>query len=67
MTVAELNAAVEGIKSLNPRPGMSLSESHSEQSQTVIPDFIIETDSEGNISMTVNGGYVPSLKVDKGF
>ena len=67
VTVAELNAAVEGIKSLNPRPGMSLSESHSEQSQTVIPDFIIETDSEGNISMTVNGGYVPSLKVDKGF
>lgn len=67
VTVAELNAAVEGIKNLNPRPGMSLSESHSEQSQTVIPDFIIETDSEGNISMTVNGGYVPSLRVDKGF
>jgi len=67
VSVAECEEALEGIRRLNPRPGMSLSESHSEHSQTVIPDFFIETDGEGNISLTVNGGYVPSLRVDKGF
>lgn len=67
VSAAELYAAIEGIKRLNPRPGMSLSESGSDHSQTVIPDFFIETDAEGNISMSVNGGYVPPLKVGGDF
>lgn len=67
VSAAELYAAIEGIRRLSPRPGMSLSESGSDHSQTVIPDFFIETDAEGNISMSVNGGYVPPLRVGGDF
>lgn len=64
---AEFDEAIDGIKRLNPRPGMSLSESNNEQMQTVIPDFIVETDGESEVSLSLNGGYVPALKVDESF
>jgi RNA polymerase sigma-54 factor len=64
---AAVKLAVDGIRRLNPRPGMSLSESDSERSQTVVPDFVIETDGEGGISLSLNNGYVPSLKIDEEF
>ena len=67
VSVMRANVAMEGIKRLNPRPGMALSESASDRSQTVVPDFIIETDGEGGISFTLNDGYVPALRVDKCF
>jgi RNA polymerase sigma-54 factor len=64
---AAVKLAVDGIRRLNPRPCMSLSESDSERSQTVVPDFVIETDGEGGISLSLNNGYVPSLKIDEEF
>jgi RNA polymerase sigma-54 factor len=67
VSVMRANVAMEGIKRLNPRPGMALSESAADRSQTVVPDFIIETDGEGGISFTLNDGYVPALRVDKCF
>lgn len=50
-------------KTLNPRPGRALCESSSDKVQTAIPDFIVETDSEGGISFRLNRGDVPTLRV----
>ena len=44
-------------------PGFALSESTSDRVQTQIPDFIVETDPEGNIEMRLNSGEVPRLHV----
>ncbi len=65
VSMDRLNAALRGIRKLNPRPGRALSESDDDRSQTVIPDFIVETDSEGNVSLVLNDGYVPHLRVNK--
>lgn len=67
VSVVRANMAMDGIKRLNPRPGMALSESADDRSQTVVPDFIIETDSEGGITLMLNDGYVPALRIDKSF
>ncbi len=60
-----INSALRGIRKLNPRPGRALSESDNDRSQTIIPDFIVETDSEGNVNFTLNNGYVPTLHISK--
>lgn len=55
--------AVEGIATLNPHPGLALSESSEDRAQTIIPDFIIETSPDGEISIELNCGEVPELRV----
>ena len=44
-------------------PGFALSESSADRVQTQIPDFIVETDPDGNIEMRLNSGEVPRLHV----
>lgn len=58
-------AVEDMVKHLNPRPGRALCESAADQIQTAIPDFIIETDSEGQVSFLLNRGNVPMLQVSK--
>ncbi len=53
------------LRKLNPHPGLSLCESVSGGAQTIIPDFIITTDQEGNISLALNGGFVPSFHLSR--
>lgn len=63
---AIISYAVEDmVKHLNPRPGRALCESAADQIQTAIPDFIVETDSEGQVSFMLNRGNVPMLQVSK--
>ncbi len=64
VSIGRINAALRGIRKLNPRPGRALSESDTDRSQTIIPDFIVETDSEGNVNLSLNNGYVPALHVN---
>ena len=59
----QVDALFEGIKKLNVNPGFALSESSTDRVQTQIPDFIVETDPEGNIEMRLNSGEVPRLHV----
>ena len=59
--------AVEEIKKLNPRPGASLGESLGRNMQQIVPDFLVETDDEGNISMALNDGRLPELHVSREF
>lgn len=53
------------LKKLNPHPGLSLCESVSGSAQTIIPDFIITTDQEGDITLTLNGGFMPSFHLSR--
>lgn len=59
----------EGVKReilrLNPHPGSSLNESDNSAEQHITPDFIVETDSEGNIVMTLNEGDMPTLTISE--
>jgi len=59
--------AIEGIRKLNPRPGLALSESADERAQTIEPDFIIETTPDGLISVELNNGEVPELRVSRSY
>ena len=60
---------MEGVKReilrLNPHPGFSLSEQDNSTEQHITPDFIVETDSEGNITMTLNEGDLPTLTISE--
>ena len=62
-----IKQAVAKISRLNPQPGISLCESASGQVQTVIPDFIVETTAEGNISFTINCGDIPELHISNDY
>lgn len=57
----------EGVKReilrLNPHPGFSLGEQDGSAGIHVTPDFIVETDTDGNIIMTLNEGDMPSLVI----
>lgn len=59
-----LNTVLESMRKLNPRPGRALCESADDRIQTVIPDFIVETDGD-EINMWLNEGNVPELHVSK--
>lgn len=59
----QVDVLFEEIRKLNVNPGFALSESTADRVQTQIPDFIVETDPEGNVEMRLNGGEVPRLHV----
>ena len=63
VTVSQIHDAYDAITRLNPHPGRALSEGAGDMVQTILPDFIIETTPEGGISMTVNSGRIPRLRV----
>ena len=51
------------VRRLNPRPGSSMGEAVGRNLQQITPDFIVETDPYGNITMTLNQRGVPPLVV----
>lgn len=59
-----LRHALEAIRRLNPHPGRALGESSADRSQTVTPDFFVETDHESSISFTLNVSHLPRLRVN---
>lgn len=59
--------AVYELTKLNPRPGSSLGEIIGKNYQQIIPDFIVETDDEGTICLSLNNKNVPELKLSKEF
>ena len=48
---------------LNPRPGASLGESMDKNFQHIVPDFIVETDDNGDITLSLNEKNVPELRI----
>ena len=49
------------IKRLNPRPGSSMGERSVVIGHQITPDFIVDTDEDGHISMQLNVGNTPAL------
>lgn len=63
-TAARLQAE---IRKLNPKPGASLGETEGRNMQQITPDFIVDTDDNGNISFALNTGNMPVLSVSPSF
>lgn len=51
------------VRRLNPRPGSSMGEAIGRNLQQITPDFIVETDPYGNVTLTLNQHGVPPLTV----
>jgi len=61
------SAAIEEIKKLNPRPGASLGEALGRNYQQIVPDFIVETEEDGNINLSLNSRNTPQLHLNREF
>jgi len=61
---AGLKAAQEEIIHLNPRPGGQIDDSYSEQTQQIVPDFVLD-DKDGELSITMPKFSIPELKINR--
>lgn len=59
--------AIEEITKLNPRPGASLGETIGRNMQQIVPDFIVETEDDGTINVSLNNRNVPQLRMSRDF
>ena len=57
--------AIREITRLNPRPGASMGESIGKNFQQIVPDFIVEVDDDGEISLSLNDFDIPELRINK--
>ena len=63
LTDADVARLQHEVRRLNPRPGSSMGEAIGRNLQQITPDFIVETDSYGNLVMSLNNGRVPPLRI----
>lgn len=61
------NAATAELTKLNPRPGSSLGETIGKNLQQIIPDFIVDTEDDGTVTLTLNNRNVPELRLSREF
>ena len=59
--------AIREICRLNPRPGASMGEAMGRNFQQIVPDFLVETDDDGSITLTLNNRGVPELRMSRDF
>ena len=67
ITEEEYNAAIAELVKLNPRPGSSMGEAIGKNLHHIIPDFIVETEDDGNIILSLNNRNVPELRLSRTF
>lgn len=67
LTDDEVERLQKEIKRLNPRPGSSMGETVGHSFQQIIPDFIAETDDDGTVTLSLNQGDVPELRISDSF
>ena len=67
LTPEQSNIIHEEIKKLNPKPGAALGETEGRSLQQITPDFIVDTDDDGNVSFTLNNGRIPDLRISPSF
>ena len=63
----KLEQAVKELCKLNPRPGASLGEAVGKNLQQIVPDFIVETEDDGTINLSLNNPNVPELRISRDF
>ncbi len=61
------NEAVAELTKLNPRPGSSMGEAMGKNLQQIVPDFIVETDDDGTVTLSLNNRNVPELRLSREF
>lgn len=67
LSEAEYEEAAAELTKLNPRPGSSLGEIVGKNMHQIVPDFIVEAEDDGSISLTLNDGNIPQLKLSREF
>ena len=53
------------VHRLNPRPGSSMGEAVGRNLQQITPDFIVEPDAYGHLTLNLNRGHLPPLHVSQ--
>ena len=61
-----VDAAVDVILSLNPKPGAAVGTGHGELAAAVVPDFQVDVSDSGGITVSFPG-RIPALAVEEGF
>lgn len=59
--------AIGELVKLNPRPGSSLGESMGKNLQQIIPDFIVESNDDGTVTLNLNNRNIPELRLNRSF
>ena len=67
ITEEEYDNAVSELVKLTPRPGSSLGETMGKSMQQIVPDFIVETEDDGTITLNLNNKNIPELRLSKEF
>ena len=67
ITPEEYEKALHELTKLNPRPGSSLGEVIGKNMQQIIPDFLVETEDDGTITLSLNNRNVPELRLSREF
>ena len=67
LSTEEFEEALSDITKLNPRPGSSMGEFIGRNMQQIIPDFIVETQDDGTIIVSLNNRNVPELRMNRDF
>ncbi|MBQ8158013.1 MAG: RNA polymerase factor sigma-54 [Prevotella sp.] len=55
------------LRRLNPKPGAAMGETVGRSMQQITPDFIVDTQDDGTISLSLNHGDLPQLQVSQSF
>ena len=58
---AQIEQLQREILKLNPRPGGTLGAKSADRAQSIQPDFLVDTDENGTITVTLSRGNQPSL------
>lgn len=67
ITEEQYQQAVAELVKLNPRPGSSMGEVIGKNMQQIVPDFIVETEDDGTIHLSLNNRNVPELRLSRNF
>lgn len=67
LTDEQLKEALAELVKLNPRPGSSMGEAMGKNLQQIVPDFLVETDDDGTLTVSLNNGHVPELRLSRTF
>lgn len=67
LSEADARTMQRDLARLNPRPGSAMGETEGRNLQQITPDFIVETEDDGTITITLNQGEVPQLRVSPSF
>ncbi len=60
---ADVSRLQHEVRHLNPRPGSSMGEAMGRNLRQITPDFIVDTDAYGHLSLSLNNGFLPPLRV----